>query len=184
MTEAPAEPSRAPLVVLDTMVVIRAVVGRRDAADALVLRAVATGEVRLAISDDGLRELQRVMNYDFVREKIADPVRAFTVGLDVGVMGKLFHPESSTGPLCPTPRIVGFSTSPSKRARTNLIRRQSLPAIGTSWTAVPSLRPWGSESSPRSSSSRSSVGSHDQSQPRLGTIPEAKALDVREILRG
>ena len=76
MTEAPAESSLAPLVVLDTMVVIRAVVGRREAADALILRAVATGEVRLAISDDGLRELQRVMNYDFVREKIADPVRA------------------------------------------------------------------------------------------------------------
>ena len=45
-------------------------------------------------------------------------------------------------------------------------------------------RPWGSESSPPSSSLRSSVGSHDQSQPRLGTIPEAKALDVRGILGG
>jgi predicted nucleic acid-binding protein len=104
VTEAPAEPSRAPLVVLDTMVVIRAVVGRRDAPDALVLRAVATGEVRLAISDDGLRELQRVMNYDFVREKIADPLRAFTVGLDVGVMGKLFHPRKLDWPTLPDPK--------------------------------------------------------------------------------
>ncbi len=104
MTEASAEPSHAPLVVLDTMVVIRAIVGRRDAADALILRAVATGEVRLAISDDGLRELQRVMNYDFVREKIADPVRAFTVGLDVGVMGKLFHPPKLDWPTLPDPK--------------------------------------------------------------------------------
>ena len=104
MTEAPAEPSHAPLVVLDTMVVIRAVVGRRDAADALILRAVATGEVRLAISDDGLRELQRVMNYDFVREKLADPVRAFTVGLDVGVMGKLFHPPKLDWPTLSDPK--------------------------------------------------------------------------------
>jgi predicted nucleic acid-binding protein len=62
VTEAPAEPSHAPLVILDTMVVIRAVVGRRDAADAFLLRAVATGDVRLAISDDGLRELQRAIN--------------------------------------------------------------------------------------------------------------------------
>jgi predicted nucleic acid-binding protein len=104
VTEASAEPSRAPLVVLDTMVVIRAVVGRRDAPDALILRAVATGEVRLAISDDGLRELQRVMNYDFVREKLADPVRAFTVGLDVGVMGKLFHPPKLDWPTLSDPK--------------------------------------------------------------------------------
>jgi hypothetical protein len=55
-----------------------------------------------------------------------------------------------------------LETSASKRAQTKLIRRTSLPAIGTSWSAVASLRPWGSESSPPSSSLRSSVGSNDQ----------------------
>jgi hypothetical protein len=125
VTEAPAEPSHAPLVVLDTMVVIRAVVGRRDAADALLLQAVATGEVRLATSDDGLRELQRVMSYDFVREKLADPVRAFTVGLDVGVMGKLFHPPKLDWPTTLSdPRIVG-----SLRPRLRSGRRRSSSAV-------------------------------------------------------
>ena len=143
MTEAPAEPSRAPLVVLDTMVVIRAVVGRRDAADALILRAVATGEVRLAISDDGLRELQRVMNYDFVRGKITDPIRAFAVGLDVGVMGKLFHPRNLDWPTLPDPKDrwvldLAFEAGSEEshppsivtRARHFLDRRSELEAMG------------------------------------------------------
>lgn len=86
------------------MVVVRGIVGRRDGADALVLRAVATGEVRLAVSDDGLRELQRVMGYGSVREKISDPSRAFAVGLDIGVMGTLFRPRRYDWPTLPDPK--------------------------------------------------------------------------------
>ncbi|MGI8908986.1 MAG: PIN domain-containing protein [Rubrobacteraceae bacterium] len=103
MTEVPPG-DRAPLVVLDTVVVIRGIIGRRDGVDALVLRAVATGEVRLAVSDDGLRELQRVMGYESVREKISDPARAFAVGLDMGVMGKLFRPRRYDWPTLPDPK--------------------------------------------------------------------------------
>jgi len=98
------ESPRAPLVVLDTVVVVRSIIGRRDGADALVLRAVATGDVRLAVSDDGLRELQRVMGYESVRERIADPSRAFAVGLDIGVMGKLFRPRRYDWPTLPDPK--------------------------------------------------------------------------------
>lgn len=96
-----AQSPGAPLVALDTMVVIRGIVGRRDGADSQVLRAVATGDVRPAISDEGLLELQRVMSYDFVREKIADPGRALAVGLDIGVMGSLYYPQRHDWPTLP-----------------------------------------------------------------------------------
>jgi predicted nucleic acid-binding protein len=91
-------------VVLDTVVVVRGIIGRRDGADAQVLRAVATGEVRLAVSDDGLRELQRVMGYESVREKVSDPARAFATGLDIGLMGELFRPRTYDWPTLPDPK--------------------------------------------------------------------------------
>ena len=53
----------APLVVVDTVVFVGAVLGRETGADALIARAVATGELRLALSDDALRELVRVLGY-------------------------------------------------------------------------------------------------------------------------
>ena len=48
-----------PLVVLDTMVVVAAVSGSAEGASAMAVRAVATGEAQLAISDDFLGELVR-----------------------------------------------------------------------------------------------------------------------------
>lgn len=95
---------RAPLVILDTVVVVRGIIGRRDGDDALVLRAVATGDVRLAVSDDGLRELQRVMGYESVRGKVSDPARAFTAGLDIGLMGELFRPRRYDWPTLTDPK--------------------------------------------------------------------------------
>lgn len=100
----PTRPPQAPLVVLDTMVVIRSILGRREGADARVLRAAATGEILPAISDEGLLELQRVLGYDFIRERISDPVRAFTVGLDLGIMGKMFQPRKYDWPTLPDPK--------------------------------------------------------------------------------
>jgi hypothetical protein len=42
-------PLNAPLIVLDTGVVVRALTGRPDSASSEVVRAVQTGEVRLAV---------------------------------------------------------------------------------------------------------------------------------------
>jgi putative PIN family toxin of toxin-antitoxin system len=83
----------SPLVVLDTMVVVSAVVGSPEGPSAAVVRAVATGDVRLAISDDQLSELVRVMGYQGVESIIWRPLHAFEVALDVGTMGFMYHPR-------------------------------------------------------------------------------------------
>jgi hypothetical protein len=49
-----------PLIVLDTGVVIRALIGSTGASSYRMVRLAATGAVRLAHSDEGLRELTRV----------------------------------------------------------------------------------------------------------------------------
>ena len=82
-----------PLVVLDTMVVVAAVSGSAGGASAMAVRAVATGEARLAISDDFLGELVRVIGYPDVERLIDRPVRAFEAALEIGTMGRMFHPR-------------------------------------------------------------------------------------------
>jgi predicted nucleic acid-binding protein len=52
-----------PLIVLDTMVIVAAVSGNPEGASAIAVRAIASGEATLAISDDYLSELVRVMGY-------------------------------------------------------------------------------------------------------------------------
>ncbi len=82
-----------PRVVLDTMIVVAGIIGKREGASATVLDAVATGDVYLAISDDQLTELVTVMGYGAVEELIGRPVRAFEVALDIGTMGYMYHPR-------------------------------------------------------------------------------------------
>jgi putative PIN family toxin of toxin-antitoxin system len=82
-----------PLVVLDTQVFISAMIGYEDAASHRVCKAVGSGDVRLAISDDFLRELSRVVGYPEVEAKIPSVARAVRIALDVGVMGTLHHPR-------------------------------------------------------------------------------------------
>lgn len=55
------------------MVVVSSIIGSPDGADAAVVHAVATGEVRLAISDEQLSELVRVMGYADVEQLIPVP---------------------------------------------------------------------------------------------------------------
>ena len=93
----------APLVVVDTVVFIGAILGETGA-DARVVRAVTTGEVRLALSDDALRELVRVVAYPEVEAKMGRPVRAFEVALAVGLMGTLYHPERLDWPSLRDPK--------------------------------------------------------------------------------
>ena len=84
----------APLVVLDTMVVVSAVFSNEaEGPSAAVVRAVATGDLRLAISDDQLTEIVRVMSYEGVEQHVGRPVRAFEVALDIGTMGFMYHPR-------------------------------------------------------------------------------------------
>ncbi len=75
------------------MVIIAALVGREDASSHLLLSAVETGDVRLALSDEGLRELHRVTRYSKVEAMIPSPARALRIGQAMGTMGKLHHPR-------------------------------------------------------------------------------------------
>lgn len=75
------------------MVVVSSIIGSLEGADAAVLDAVATGDVRMAISDDQLSELVRVVGYEELEARIGRPVRAFEVALDLGTMGLMYHPR-------------------------------------------------------------------------------------------
>ena len=93
-----------PLVVLDTQVFISAMIGYEDAASHRACKAVGSGDVRLAISDDFLRELSRVVGYPEVEAKISSVARAVRIALDVGVMGTLHHPRRYDWPSIVDPK--------------------------------------------------------------------------------
>jgi putative PIN family toxin of toxin-antitoxin system len=90
-------PARPPLVVIDTLVVVSAIIGTQESASFALMRAVETGEVQLAVSDDWLRELVRVLEYPRIAERIGvgthRPARAFRIALGIGLMGSLFRPR-------------------------------------------------------------------------------------------
>lgn len=92
------------LVVIDTMVVVSAIAGKRDGPDAAVIDAVATGDVRLAISDDQLSELVRVLGYEDIEQMVHRPVRAFETALDLATMGFMYHPRRLDWPSLTDPK--------------------------------------------------------------------------------
>jgi predicted nucleic acid-binding protein len=75
------------------MVIVAAVSGDSEGASAQAVRSIASGEAILAISDEYLSELVRVMGYSDVEERIGRPVRAFEAALDIGAMGIMYHPR-------------------------------------------------------------------------------------------
>ena len=83
----------SPLVVVDTMIVVGAVIGKPSGSDARVLRLVETGALRLASSDAWLRELSDVLSRPEITELVADSGRAFRAALTLGTMGALYRPE-------------------------------------------------------------------------------------------
>ena len=91
-------------MVVDTVVFIGAVLGKKTGADARVVRAVATSELQLALSDDAMRELVRVMAYPEIEAKIERPVKAFEVALAIGLMGTLYHPPRLDWPSLRDPK--------------------------------------------------------------------------------
>ena len=118
------------------MVVLSAIFGGRNGPSAAVVDAVATGDVRLAISDDGLAEFVRAVGYPETEELIERPVRAVEVALSIGLMGYMHIRGASTGPASRTRRTAGSSTSPTPRELTT-----SFPTTGTSEKPP---RPWNS----------------------------------------
>lgn len=86
------------LVVLDTQVVISALIGSERASSYRVVRAAGTGEVRLALSDAFLAELVRTVRRRYEQGMIVNAARAFEVALDVGLMGELYTPAGHEWP--------------------------------------------------------------------------------------
>jgi len=68
-------------------------IGYEDAASHRACKAVGSEDVRLAISDDFLREPSRVVGYPEVEARVASAARAVRIAIDVGVMGTLHHPR-------------------------------------------------------------------------------------------
>ena len=93
-----------PLAVFDTLVVVGALVGPEDGSSRRAVRAVATGEARLAISDDFLREVSRVIRYLDVSSKIGHPARAFDVALEIGLAGEMNRPRRLDWPSIRDPK--------------------------------------------------------------------------------
>ncbi len=85
------------LVLVDTLVVVSAIIGNPSSASFALLRAIETGDCHLVVSDDWLRELVRVLEYPRIASLIgADqtkPARAFRIALGIGLMGRLHRPR-------------------------------------------------------------------------------------------
>ncbi|CAN5580971.1 MAG: PIN domain-containing protein [Actinomycetota bacterium] len=92
-----------PLVVIDTGVVISALVGSVDASSYKVCRAVGTGRLRLAVSDRFLSELVRTVRDKHAEGRIPDAARAFEIALDLGFHGEHHVFESLPWPSVPDP---------------------------------------------------------------------------------
>lgn len=80
-----------PLVVFDTVVVVRALIGRPGNANLRLVGAAGTGALRTALSDDGLRELRRIVGD--LEHRILSPLRVFEVVNDLWAHGTLHQPQ-------------------------------------------------------------------------------------------
>ena len=92
-----------PLIVLDTGVVIRALIGRAGASSDRMVRLAATGDIHLAHSDEGLRELTRVVEEKDEEGLIVSSFRAFSIAMDLWAHATLYHPTHRDWPSIPDP---------------------------------------------------------------------------------
>ena len=109
----------APLIVLDTGVVVRALTGRPDSASSEVVRAVQTGEIWLAVCDAFLIETTRVWRQPRVESRIGSAGRAFEVALDLAFMGRHHRSRRHDWPSVPDPNDSGCLTLPSQPGATS-----------------------------------------------------------------
>jgi len=93
----------APLIVLDTDVVVTALIGSEAASSYRLTRAVGTGEVAVALSDAFLIELVRTVRNRHRQGLITDAARAFEVALDLGWHGEMYRPNHFDWPSVPDP---------------------------------------------------------------------------------
>ncbi len=84
------------------MVLVRAISGRSDSADARIVEAIETEQVQLATSDACVNELVRVMGYPeveaLVMTRSGGLARAFRAALNLAMMGTLYHPRQLDWP--------------------------------------------------------------------------------------
>lgn len=94
-----------PLIVLDTGVVARALISKEEEGSSSyqIIRRAGTGTVRLAHSDEGLRELTRIVREKDAQGLIASASRAFEVAMDLWAHGSLYHPTRRDWPSIPDP---------------------------------------------------------------------------------
>lgn len=92
-----------PLAVIDAGVVIRALAGAETASSYKILRCVATGGVRLTISDGFIREVVEVAERPAISRRL-DPARAVEVGLDIGIHSEMRRPRPLDWPSVPDPK--------------------------------------------------------------------------------
>ena len=92
---------------LDTVIVIQSLIGSTSGSSYAVVRAAGTGDVRLAHSDEGLRELVRIVEEKVKEGLIASASRAFSVAMDLWAHGELHHPIRGTGPPFQTRMMAG-----------------------------------------------------------------------------
>jgi hypothetical protein len=95
-------PLNAPLIVLDTGVVVRALTGRPDSASSEVVRAVQTAEVRLAVSDAFLIETTRVLREPRAESRIGSAGRPSRSRWTWHSWGATITPRDTTGRACQT----------------------------------------------------------------------------------
>lgn len=93
-----------PLIVLDTSVVMSALLGDESASSYGVCVFVMTGDLRLALSDALLRELQMSIRRPRILRSIRNVSRVFEIGLGLGLMGVLYHPTRRDWPSVPDPK--------------------------------------------------------------------------------
>lgn len=92
-----------PLVVIDTGVVITALIGDPSGSSGQVVTAAGSGAIRTALSDALLRELGEIIRRKEYEGLIRSPSRAFGAAVDLWTHGTLFRPKridwpSVTGP--------------------------------------------------------------------------------------
>jgi len=92
-------PLSAPLVVVDTSVVIAHLTATsEDNPSGRILRACATGSLRVALSDKALTELATVVRRPSIELQIKSASRAFVAALDLWSHATLYHPTSIEWP--------------------------------------------------------------------------------------
>lgn len=80
------------------MVIVQAITGSPRGPGASAVSAIDTGDVRLALSDDQVRELVRVMGYSDVNDRRGIVQRTFETALIIGLHATLYRPRKLDWP--------------------------------------------------------------------------------------